>query len=86
MIRRFYVFRGVFFNISDENVFKLIFLFPTLTVYVDSFPTKPPPDGDVVVIERHMAGSISPTVFAAFVAWLKMYTWFLVTRKTGADD
>lgn len=47
---------------------------------------KIPPDGDVVVSKGYMAGLIVLTVFAAVVAWLRMYTRIFISRKTGADD
>ena len=46
----------------------------------------PPPDGDIVLSERYIAGIAVMTVMAFLVAWLRMYTRVFVSRHIGWDD
>ena len=46
----------------------------------------PPPDGDVILSNRFVAGIVVMTVFAVLIAWLRMYTRIFVSRNAGWDD
>ncbi len=46
----------------------------------------PPPDGDVNMSNRFIAGIVVMTVLAVGIAWLRMYTRIFVSRNTGWDD
>ncbi len=46
----------------------------------------PPPDGDVSLSNRYIAGIAVMTVLAVSIAWLRMYTRIFVSRNTGWDD
>ena len=46
----------------------------------------PPPDGDVILGNRFVAGVVVMTVLAVFIAWLRMYTRVFVSRNAGWDD
>lgn len=51
-----------------------------------SVELKYPPDGDVDLRARYMAGIVVMTVIAVLTAWLRLYTRVFVSRNLWWDD